>query len=107
MKVSSSGALVLDLAKEYRISPDGLDYTFVLKDEAVFQDGTPVTADDVVFTIKEAQDPNLKSPRRAKLEGVTAEKVNDKTVDIKLKTPILHFLKTQQWESCLRIFGKR
>ncbi len=92
MKVSSSGILIPDLAKKYDVSDNGLEYTFVLKDGIVFQDGTPVTADDVVFTIKKAQDPNLKSPRRASWDGITVEKVDDRTIKIKLKTPYPPFL---------------
>jgi peptide/nickel transport system substrate-binding protein len=37
---------------KYEISPDGLSYTFVLRDGLKFHDGTPVTADDVVASLK-------------------------------------------------------
>jgi peptide/nickel transport system substrate-binding protein len=42
-----------DLAESWDISPDGLTYTFHLRD-AQFADGTPVTADDVVWSIERA-----------------------------------------------------
>lgn len=42
---NEKGDIVLDLAKEYKVSEDGLTYTFTLKD-AKFSDGTPVTAAD-------------------------------------------------------------
>jgi len=92
LKVSSTGILIGDLAESYSVSDNGLEYTFVLRENAVFHDGAPVTADDIVFTIKKAQDPNLKSPRRASWEGVTAEKVDNVTVKIKLKNPYPPFL---------------
>jgi ABC-type transport system substrate-binding protein len=66
--------IVPDIASDYTVSADGLQYTFTLRDDARFHDGTPVTADDVEFTIQKAQDPALKSPRRAAWEGVTIEK---------------------------------
>ena len=40
------------IAESYEISDDGLDYTFHLRQGLTFQDGTPITADDVVFSIE-------------------------------------------------------
>src|SRR5512138_2761643 len=40
-----------DLAKGWGVSEDGTIYNFTLRDEAVWHDGTPVTSDDVLFTI--------------------------------------------------------
>ena len=42
------------IAESYEISDDGLDYTFHLRDDVTFHDGTPVTADDVVFSIEDS-----------------------------------------------------
>lgn len=39
-----------DLATDYAVSPDGLTYTYRLRDGVKFSDGTPLTARDVVFT---------------------------------------------------------
>lgn len=39
------------LATDWTISEDSLSYTFNLDPEAVFSDGSPITADDVVFSI--------------------------------------------------------
>jgi peptide/nickel transport system substrate-binding protein len=41
------------LAEKWAVSADGLEYRFTLRD-AKFADGTPVTADDVVFSLKRA-----------------------------------------------------
>ena len=65
MRKMPNGELIPDLAKSYEISSNGLIYTFHLKDKIYFQDNTPVTADDVVFTITKAKDTGLKSPRAA------------------------------------------
>ena len=40
------------LAFEWSISDDGLVYTFKLQPDAVFHDGSPVTADAVVYSIE-------------------------------------------------------
>jgi len=92
MKATPDGALVPDLAKEYTISPDGLTYTFTLKDNVYFQDGTPVTADDIEFTINKVKDPELKSPEMANWSGVTVTKLNDKQIQFTLTKPYAPFL---------------
>jgi peptide/nickel transport system substrate-binding protein/oligopeptide transport system substrate-binding protein len=46
-----------DLAEKWTISPDGLTYTFTLRD-VKFSDGTPITAEDVVFSLNYAFDAN-------------------------------------------------
>jgi peptide/nickel transport system substrate-binding protein len=91
MKVDASGDIVTDLADSYEVSKDGLTYTFTLRD-AVFHDGEPVTADDVVFTIKSAQDPLLKSAKRVAWEGVAVNAPDQKTVTFTLKQSYAPFL---------------
>jgi len=39
------------LAKEWKISPDGKEYTFTLRDDVKFASGNPLTADDVKFSL--------------------------------------------------------
>ncbi len=39
------------LAKEWKISPDGTEYTFTLRDDVKFASGNPFTADDVKFSL--------------------------------------------------------
>lgn len=92
MKATPAGELIPDLAKEYEISEDGLIYTFTLKDDAVFHDGSPVTSDDVEFTIQKAQDGLLKSPRRSNWDGIKVEKVNDRTIRFVLKQAYSPFI---------------
>ncbi|MBS7525380.1 hypothetical protein KHM83_01670 [Fusibacter paucivorans] len=45
-----SGFYVPRIAESYEISEDGLVYTFHLREDATFHDGTPVTAEDVKFS---------------------------------------------------------
>lgn len=52
---------VLDLAEHLSISEDGLVYTFILRENAKFQDGKPVTAHDVKWSIERAADPDTLS----------------------------------------------
>ena len=48
------------MATRWTTSPDGLVWTFKLRD-AVWSDGVPVTADDFVFALRRLQDPNTAS----------------------------------------------
>ena len=61
------GEYVPDLAESYDISPDGTTYTFHLRKDLTFHDGTPLTAQDILFTIALAQNSEIKSPRRSYL----------------------------------------
>lgn len=92
LKAEPGGILSPDLAKNYTISDDGLIYTFTLKENLVFHDGTPLTADDVKFTIDEIQDPSLHSPKRANWDGVTVEVLNPLQVRFTLKKPYSPFI---------------
>lgn len=86
------GALTPDLAESYEISGDGLTYDFKLRPDLSFQDGEPLSVDDVLFTVQKIQDANLKSPRRADWVNVTAEKVSDGEVRFTLKQAYAPFL---------------
>ncbi len=92
LRATPQGTLIPDLAESYDISNDGLTYTFRLRQNAAFQDGAPVSADDVFFTIEKAQDPRLKSPRRANWEGVNVQKIDERTVVFTLKQQYSPFL---------------
>ncbi len=92
LRALPDGSLVPDLAGSYSASENGLSYTFTVREDAEFQDGAPVTADDVLFTIQRAQDPTLKSPKRANWEGVVVEKMGEREVRFTLRQPYAPFL---------------
>ncbi|KND47164.1 MAG: peptide/nickel transport system substrate-binding protein [Parcubacteria bacterium C7867-004] len=92
MKVDGDGMLQLVLAESYSVSEDGKEYVFVIREDARFSDGTPVTADDVVFTIERAQDPALKSPELANWASIKADVVDARTVRFLLPKPYAPFL---------------
>ena len=92
MGLSGTGTLVPVLAESYSVSADGKTYTFVLRKDAKFSDGTPVTASDVAFTVQKAQDPALKSPEYADWSGVNVTVVDQRTVRFTLSKPYAPFL---------------
>jgi len=92
MKFDKNHALIADLTDSYEISGDQLNYTFHLKQNVKWHDNEPFKADDVVFTIASIQDSQFKSPLARQLSGVAAEKLDDYTVKLTLKTPFAPFL---------------
>jgi oligopeptide transport system substrate-binding protein len=53
--------LTPDLAQSWDVSPDGIVYTFHLRENARFHDGKPVTAQDVIYSWERAASPALAS----------------------------------------------
>lgn len=81
----------MDLAEAVEVSPDGKTYTLHLKAGLKWHDGDPLTADDVVFTIKTIQDPEYQSPLRQNWQGVVVEKLGEATVRLTLRQPYAPF----------------
>ncbi|NOY35723.1 MAG: hypothetical protein GXP44_02295 [bacterium] len=92
MRANNQGKLEPDLAEKYEVSEDGLVYTFTLRPNLVWHDGSPITSGDILFTIRQAQDPSLKSPRRASWEGIEVRKIDERTVEFTLQKPYAPFL---------------
>ncbi len=92
MRATADGDLIPDLAESYNISPDGLTYTFRIRDDAYFHDGTKVTADDIEYTVQMVQDVNLRSPKRNSWVGVEIKKISPMEIAFDLKQPYSPFL---------------
>ncbi len=111
MQMDSDGQAVNALAESYELSDDGLTYTFHIRDDANWSNGTPVTAADFVFGWQRAVDPEVASEYAYMLSdigqiknaaeiisgekdkselGVTA--VDDKTLTVELNAPVSYFL---------------
>lgn len=92
MKYNEEGKLIPDLAKSYEVSSDGLNYTIYLRENAFWHDTEPVTAEDVVFTVQTAQNPDYGSQQRVNWQGVEIDKINDYTIIFKLKERYAQFV---------------
>ena len=92
-RLDQRGQVVPDLAESWS-APDGLAYTFRLKENQFWHDGKPVTIDDVLFTIEMMQ--SLDSPILTDLaelwRSVTVERVDDRAVRLLLDEPFAPFL---------------
>lgn len=80
---NQSNQIVAGLADKWDISPDGKTYTFHLRNGIKFSDGTPITANDVVYTYRRLVNPKVSSPYNMLLTNV----VNGKAI-IQNKKPI-------------------
>ena len=79
------------LAESWDVSPDQLTWTFHLRRGVTFHDGSPLTADDVVFTYRRIIDEELSNVD--KLSAVTdIRPVNPTTVTLRLKQPTPNLL---------------
>ncbi|MFJ6938597.1 ABC transporter substrate-binding protein [Streptomyces sp. NPDC101132] len=74
------------------VSPDGLTYTYRLRQGVKFSDGRPFTAKDVVFTYRTILDPKTNNPSRSELDALArVEAKGDDTVVFTLKYPYAPF----------------
>jgi peptide/nickel transport system substrate-binding protein len=82
------------LAKSWEVSPDGLVWTFELRDDVTFHDGTRFSADAVKFHLDRAVDPATMSQRAADLLSMyeSSEVVDANTIKITLSRPYGAFL---------------
>jgi oligopeptide transport system substrate-binding protein len=111
MNEDSQGNLVPGAASSYDVSSDKLTYTFHLRPEAKWSDGTPVTAGDFVYAWQRLADPKTASEYASYLEMMQVENakdivagkkppqdlgvkaLDDHTFQVKLVTPIPYFVK--------------
>lgn len=84
---SPKGEAVPELAISWSASPDVRTWTFKLRPGVTFQDGTPFTSEDVVYSIDRMTDPTFNSPVRSVLGIIRQAKAIDPlTVELDLST---------------------
>lgn len=94
IEFDAQGLPQADLAESWGISYDGLSYNFVIQENAVWHDGNPVVADDIVFTINLMRDPDSVLPEDIKdfWQSVEVIGLGDKQVQFRLQEPFAPFL---------------
>lgn len=108
MKKDKEGKIVGGMAENYKVSDDGLVYTFYLRTNAKWSDGIPVTADDFVYSYMRFVDPKTAAPYASLMAPIKnaikiargdisvkelgIKKIDDYTVEITLENPTAYFL---------------
>ncbi len=79
------------LAKSWKVSPDGLTYTLVLRKRLKFSDGQPMDADDVLFSFHVYLDETTHAPQRDLLivggKPIVVRKIDAQTVVFQMAKP--------------------
>ncbi|MCY9514554.1 ABC transporter substrate-binding protein [Paenibacillus apiarius] len=87
-KPTSDNEVAPDIAKEWTVSADQREYTFLLRDDVVWEDGEPLTAEDVKFTLDTLLDPATNSPILSDFNEIDrVEALDPHKVKITLKDP--------------------
>ena len=102
------GKVIPGAAESWTLSDDGTVYTFKLRQNANWSDGTPVTANDFVFAYRRMEDPkeaaeyaNILYPiknaeaingGKAPVDTLGVKAVDDKTLEITLERPTPYFI---------------
>lgn len=81
-RYNDQGEVVPDLAESWEISADNKTYTFTLKEDIYWHDGTPITSTDIIYTTSV-------SPA---LRDIAIDKLNEKQVKFYLQDPFTPFL---------------
>jgi peptide/nickel transport system substrate-binding protein len=85
LKRGPDGRLMNDLAEGYGVSEDGKSYTFKLKQNVKWHDGSDLTAQDAVFTFNAIKDADYRSPLRSAFIGDDVEQLDDYSLKFSLR----------------------
>ncbi|MDY3766225.1 MAG: peptide ABC transporter substrate-binding protein [Lachnospiraceae bacterium] len=107
-QVGPDGSLINGCADSYTLSEDGLTYTFTLKEDLKWSDGSALTAGDFEYAWKRALAPETASPGawylfyvkngeaynsgEAEADEVGVKALDDKTLEVTLENPTAYFL---------------
>lgn len=103
--------LIPGLAESWEVSEDGKTYTFALREQVQFHDGTPFNADAVQFNIKRLTDPSFdyyyqtgaSRSFRTWLYFESSEVIDDSTIKIHLSEPFREFPRLLALSNSLQI----
>jgi len=83
VKINSSLQVEPDLAEKWEVTPDGLIWTFYLRKNVLWHDGTPFTAKDVKFTVEAVLSSDVNTFNRSLFL------IDDKPVEVKIISPYI------------------
>ena len=93
VKPMPGSAMAPSLAESWSMSKDGLSYEFVLRKGVVFQNGDPLTADDVKFSFE-------------RYRGAAAKLLKDKVAAVEIVDPHrVRFRLKEPWPDFMSFYG--
>jgi len=93
VKIDRNGKIAPALVRDFKISKDGKEHTFILKKGVKFHDGKPFDAEDVKFTFERLMDPKTATAHPEYYKDIDSVQVVDShTVKIKMKNVNSMFL---------------
>ena len=93
VKPTSDGDLIPAVASSYEETEGGKVYTFTLRDNVKFHDGSTVTAEDVKFSLDKCADASAGEPLVAAFSNIESVNiVDEKTIEVVLKEADTEFL---------------
>jgi peptide/nickel transport system substrate-binding protein len=90
--IGQDGGYRPDLASAWSADAKGKRWTFTIRPDARWQDGVPVTSEDVIFTVGILHDARYTGPLGASWRDVTVTAQDARTVTFELATPLGGFL---------------
>lgn len=111
-RIGPENTLVPGMAESHEVSEDGTVYTFKIRKDAVWSNGSPVTAHDFEYAWKRAINPETQAiysylmldiknaanvqteedPLYGKVEEIGIKALNDETLEVQLNAPIPYFI---------------
>lgn len=92
-RLTDSGKVENLLATDYKVSSDGLTYTFTLRDGVTFHSGKKLTSADVKYSIEKVTAAKSQSARKSAFDMIASvATLDDKTVVVTLKTRSISFV---------------
>jgi peptide/nickel transport system substrate-binding protein len=92
VKLGADGNVVPDLASRWTVDKTGKKWTFTLRADALWHDGEPLTAADILFTVNILRDPTYSGPGAGSWREVTPLVLDAHTIQFDLATPLGGFL---------------
>ncbi len=84
-------ASVADMASSIKHSSDMTTWDVRIKEGATWQDGTPITSDDIIFTVRTIQNKDTGSPLATDWQNITASRVSEREVSFQMPTAYAFF----------------
>ena len=93
VKTGPTGELIPAVAENYKVSEDGLVYTFTLREGVKFHNGETVTVEDVIYSLNRCAEHSGDSALKSAFSAIRdLQAIDDKTVTFRLDQPDMELI---------------